>query len=181
MSWWEQRTLPLAVALETSSGPVLITHAGLTFGFWRDLGSPDCAQVAAILNAMVGTDVVRAFRAGMIVTGAVDVAAGPCWAETSSELLEPWLSYADHGGRIPFSQIHGHASVVADWDSAALWPHTPPAVAQTVEIDRLRRRYRLAVGGRYFTGVDWIMLAEPPVLLPPMLELEAAGLPSWGG
>jgi hypothetical protein len=96
------------------------------------------------------------------------------WAETARELLGPWLGYAQAGGAVPFSQVHGHASVVSDWDSAEYWPGVPQAVIDATAVDRSSRRYRAQVGERSFTGVDWIMLAGPPARLSPLLQLKAS-------
>ncbi len=173
-NWWYGRHLPMALAVSSPQGPVLITHAGLTVGFWRQLGSPDAVGAAQALNAMVGTDVRRALRPGCLTGGPPRLDAGPCWAETGQELLQPWMDHVAAGGHLPFSQVHGHASVVQSWDSCRLWPHIPPRVAASVVLDPGHRRYTLNLDGYSFTGVDWMMGAYPPDPLSPLLALPDA-------
>jgi len=173
-SWWECGRLPMAVAVDTPREQWLITHAGLTTGYWRQLGEPDHRTCARILNNMVGTRAHRAFRPGVLIHGRVSSDAGPCWAETGRELLQPWFEHADSAGRVPFSQIHGHSSVVQDYDDMQPWPHIADWVIKRVYVDRVNRRYTAQIDDQQFIGVDWLMFDHPPARLPPLLEIPDA-------
>ena len=59
---------------------VLITHAGLTAGYWRQvLGAPiDAVRAAEALNVLIGDHDAVVFRPGQMLTGrGPDLAAGP--------------------------------------------------------------------------------------------------------
>ena len=87
----------------------MITHAGLTEGYWRrTLGAPaDAGRAAQLLNAMIGSRDELLFRGGQLLGGGrPNPGAGPLWASAATELLPGWLE-AD----LPFSQVHGHTSL----------------------------------------------------------------------
>jgi hypothetical protein len=109
-SWWACGQMSVAVAIRASDEDFLITHAGLTEGFWRDaMDSPAPALDAArVLNSFIGSHESVLFYAGqMLGGGAANFTAGPIWAAAESELIPSWM-----GGRpMPFSQLHGHSRV----------------------------------------------------------------------
>lgn len=166
--WWDDRVLPLAVALDTSGGPVLITHAGLTVGLWEEMGRPGHIEAARMLNASVSCRDSVGLRSGSLTTGIVDRAAGPCWAEAVDELVSPWLDFSQHH-EVPFSQVHGHDALVQDWDECAWWPAVSRRVMAATTVDREHRRCVVAVGSATIASVDWIMLASPPKWHTPIL------------
>jgi hypothetical protein len=142
-TWWADGRLQVAAALRSStSDDFLITHAGLTVGAWRALGSPDSAGLAArLLNdrpPLLWSDNLAA----------VNRDAGPFWAEAGWELHEPWLEYR---GMVPFGQIHGHSALVRYQDQA--W-RCPGRVRQKSTVDWSARHTRTRVGGRLFIAVD---------------------------
>jgi hypothetical protein len=112
--WWAGGRMRAAVAVTGADGEdVLVTHAGLTAGFWRTvLGGPDTAAGAvAAIDALIGTDEDTLFRAGTMLrarrrSDRTDPRPGPVWACAGTELLPGWL-----GTTLPFSQVHGHDSV----------------------------------------------------------------------
>ena len=102
------------VEVADADAPVLVTHAGLTQGFWRHyLGMPPTAEAtAAALDRLVGTvHQSWLFRPGVMVTDTVDMAAGPLWASAPDELIPSWRETALPA---PFDQVHGHSSLL-DW------------------------------------------------------------------
>lgn len=111
--WWSGGQLRVAAAFTDVAGRGhLVTHAGVTAEFWRDvLRAPATAEAAAAaLNALPGDDENALFRAGRLLHGRRDVGpVGPLWACASSELVPSWLSL-----ELPFSQVHGHSSLY-DW------------------------------------------------------------------
>jgi Calcineurin-like phosphoesterase len=107
--WWADGRMRVAAAITGDGEDILVTHAGLTAGFWReDLSEPGGARAAAAaLNALVGVHDDMLFRPGqMLGGGRPALRAGPIWATARGELVASWLGVA-----MPFSQIHGHSSV----------------------------------------------------------------------
>ncbi|MEV0607477.1 metallophosphoesterase [Polymorphospora rubra] len=145
-SWWEQGRMDVAAAVRTADGEdLLITHAGLTVGCWRELGEPmTAASAARLLNGR--PDLIR--RGGSL---AVDRMAGPLWAEMGWELVEPWMEHHHAGGFVPFGQVHGHSALVRYDDRT--W-RSPGRVRQRATVDWEARHVRVRVGGRVFTGID---------------------------
>ncbi|SHG95882.1 Calcineurin-like phosphoesterase [Jatrophihabitans endophyticus] len=114
--WWDARAMVPAVAIRAGHGAdaedFLVTHAGLTAGFWkRALDRPGEARLAAAaLNSFAGRHDDVLFAAGqMLGGGKADHTAGPVWAAAASELVASWL-----GVELPFGQVHGHSTVM-DW------------------------------------------------------------------
>lgn len=147
--WWADGLLRAAMAVPTSDGEVLVTHAGLTQGFWRrDLGAPDSAsQAADLLNQLSTSDSKELFRGGTLLTGSKpDHRAGPLWAQTNRELLPSWL-----GLRLPFSQVHGHSSLY-DWKRRE-WRADGP-IAHHTTLDPVRAHETTWLPGGYIVGID---------------------------
>lgn len=172
--WWHNRRCLLAVGLESvGMGHVLVSHAGLTRGCWEDLGRPsNVASAATAMNAEVGRPGSVAMRAGRLLGGPPDHHAGPCWAEVSQEVYEPWIEAGD----IPFNQVHGHA---APWNfqTAAFWRDTPAGVRDRCAPDPEQRRVLTQLGpdptkGRWGLSIDWQLGPEPPGATWPVLVVE---------
>lgn len=147
--WWEDGRLRVAAALVTRAESFLITHAGLTAGFWRAVldAPPDARQAALALNALPRgrRDVV--FRAGELLGRRRDQGAGPLWAVASTELVPSWQH-----STMPFSQVHGHTSVY-DWAKRrfADGPASTPAVTQ---VDEDAKHAVVSLRGGRIIGVD---------------------------
>ena len=118
--WWATGQMRVAAAVCTDAEDFLVTHAGLTAGFWRDVlaGQSDAERTAAALNGLIGAREEVLFRAGHLLRGRRgNRAAGPIWAAAATELVPSWLP-----GTMPFSQVHGHTSIIDwpnDWRSPA--------------------------------------------------------------
>ncbi|GAB3588478.1 metallophosphoesterase [Calidifontibacter terrae] len=116
-AWWGERSMVVAAAFRSETGDYLITHAGLTAGFWRSvLDTPVTAvEAAARLNALAGRRDGALFRTGVMVAGRrPSSSAGPLWAEAARELVPSWFQT-----RMPFHQIHGHSGIT-DWESGEM-------------------------------------------------------------
>lgn len=167
--WWQGRLCCVAVAVRMADVEVLVTHAGLSVGCWRDLGEPATALAAAArLNATVGRSDSPAFRAGCLLAGQPDPHAGPCWAEVSQEVYRPWITRRT----MPFQQLHGHAAPW-DWAAGTFWPDTPADVRVRCRPDHRTRQTttvlgRLVHGGvATATSIDWRLgTASPPSIWP---------------
>lgn len=151
--WWGTARLRIAAAVEVDGEDAqwLVTHAGLTQGFWRHfLGMPDGGVDAArSLNRLVGSLHEKwLFRPGVMVTESIDLSAGPMWASAPDELIPSWREAALE---MPFQQVHGHSSLI-DW-STGRHRGLPDRVGPFTEDDRLRHTTSL-IGDRRIVGID---------------------------
>ena len=150
--WWRTRRMRVAVAIGTDDGhDYLVTHAGLTEGYWRHfVGEPATAALAArSLNSMIGRlHESWLFRGGVMVTGEVDLSAGPLWASAPDELLPSWLASTEPA---PFDQVHGHSSTV-DWATGREYGR--PELSGLISEDTVRRHATAIVEGRRIIGID---------------------------
>jgi len=129
----------------------LVTHAGVTRGFWKALGGPDVERSVVALNSAWGTKGVHAalVKPGSMLTGKKgDFSAGPFWAEAGHELYASWL-----GHPMPFSQAHGHNS--AYWWDRGIWSAGDGVAALCVKDEVTRRvEFRSGVGEEVIVGLD---------------------------
>lgn len=147
--WWDDGSMVVAAAFRAPSGDFLITHAGLTAGFWRSvLDTPVSAvETATRLNALAGRTGGPLFRTGAMIQGKrVSPSAGPLWAEAARELVPSWFE-----SRLPFSQVHGHSSIV-DWETGEL--RGPAAVAQITSADASTRHEVSRLASGVIVGID---------------------------
>ena len=139
--WWRSRRMRVATAVEVAGEPYpyLVTHAGLTEGFWRHfIGMPESASAAASsLNGLVGRLHENwVYRPGVMLTGEVSLSAGPLWASAPDELLPSWLASA---APAPFNQVHGHSSTI-DWVTGRRYGHLEERV-QIIDDPLLRHSH----------------------------------------
>lgn len=152
--WWHSGRMGVAAAVAAPDGDWLVTHAGLTEGFWRHLlGLPEDATTAATaLNRLVrGLRHTTLFRPGVMLTGDVDLSAGPFWASAPDELLPSW---AASSAAAPFHQVHGHSSTV-DFTTGRQYRsglRDQPGIV-TAE-DPVLRHVTTEINGRRIIGVD---------------------------
>ena len=147
--WWVEGLLHAAAVVALDGEDLLVTHAGLTASYWRRiLGAPRSAFAAAAqLEALLRHDDDRLFRAGVVLSPGTPVEdAGPLWASASSELLPGWLDQP-----LPFSQIHGHSSLV-DWNT--LQPAATPEIMRLTSIDLGAKHETSVLPGGRIIGVD---------------------------
>lgn len=127
----------------------LLTHAGLTAAFWREvLGSPSGArETADALNGLAGHGEAALFRPGQMLRGLrPDPRVGPLWAAATTELLPSWLETG-----LPFSQIHGHTSAF-DWQRERF--RAPHALSRLTEVDTSVKHETTRLTGGRIIGID---------------------------
>ncbi|RAK31298.1 calcineurin-like phosphoesterase family protein [Actinoplanes lutulentus] len=134
-SWWLREWMRVAVAVRTADGEeLLITHAGLSRDAWRDLGAPVTAGTAAALLNTRPEPLLFSYE-------------GPLWAE-AGQIYPSWLGGLE---RLPFSQVHGHSTIVSfdrrTWlcEERIRWRST---------VDWQARHTETQVPGGRFVGVD---------------------------
>jgi hypothetical protein len=134
--WWLREWLRVAAAVRTADGEeLLLCHAGLSVRAWRELGAPVTAGTAAdLLNT----------RPEPLLW---DV-EGPLWAEAGSRVYPSWLAGVEV---MPFSQVHGHSTVV-DF-GAQQWVCEERIRARTT-VDWVARHTVTRCPGGRFLGVD---------------------------
>ena len=114
--WHRAGMVRRAAALTSSAGVVgVITHAGVSHGFWRaDLeGDADGRRVVERLNSMPLSQVARP---GQMFGAADETAPGPIW----SSWAESWSWWETP----PFAQVHGHSSPLNSYKQQ-WWDGTP--------------------------------------------------------
>src|SRR4051812_34013221 len=118
--WWNDGESVVAAAVDTADESFLVTHAGVTAEFWSDvLDGPATATVAARkINELAKAGAGVVFCGGVVLHGTAAPCAGPLWADSAAELVPGW---ADR--RMPFSQIHGHSTIV-NWRAQHMTPYT---------------------------------------------------------
>ncbi len=147
--WWTTGRMRPAVAIRAGTEDLLVSHAGLTRGFWHDvLGAPtDVAAAADAINALARGNGRALFRPGtMLGWRRPDHGAGPVWAAAGTEVAASWS-----GHQLPFSQVHGHSSAY-HWESDS-W-HLEAALRAAVVLDRTARHVVITLPGGRLVGVD---------------------------
>jgi hypothetical protein len=164
--WVDTDRARLAVALDTVEyGPTLVTHAGLTRQKWLAIGRPDApGQAAAMLNKELAADPELAFAAGEMLGVKPRLPVGVAWA-SPRELLGSWDME-----RLPFSQVHGHASP-RRWSSDTWEPGLPRRSTVRATADPGRRHSDFPwPGGEHILCVDPDYGADAaPVPLAPLV------------
>lgn len=146
--WWHEGFLRPAVAVDDAErGPVLVTHAGLTVRAWRALDEPD--HVGAV-RALHEPDNHAAHVLAAGVMAARDADPGVTWTEPKQELRSPWLVQARVGGRVPFSQVHGHAQPLLPPSRGR---RVPPELRSSTGVDD-NGHVVTRVGERQIVGID---------------------------
>ncbi|MGO3024390.1 MAG: metallophosphoesterase [Brevibacterium sp.] len=162
--WWaDGRLRPAAAVIDGSGEEWLITHAGLTTGFWRHgLGAPDSAEatVAALKEA---ADDGALWHPGTMLLGVDDDNAGPVWAAAGTEVYPSWPRL---GTEMPFNQVHGHSSAF-DWNRSR-WS-AESRIQQQIRLDVDHRHATFEHAGRRIVGIDPCHLAEAAPVFDPFI------------
>lgn len=162
--WWTDGRLRAAAAVTDDSGEEwLITHAGLTAGFWRHgLGAPDGAG-ATVEALKEAADDGALWHPGTMLLGVDDDNAGPVWAAAGTEVYPSWPRLE---AELPFNQIHGHSSAF-DWNrsrwSAESW------IRPQIRLDLDSRHAAFEHSGRRIVGIDPCHLAEAAPVFKPLV------------
>jgi hypothetical protein len=150
-SWWTSGLMRAATSVRTGGEEFVVTHAGITEGFWRRvLHSPRSAALASVrVNELIGAGDGSLFRTGhMLGVGKVDLRAGPLWASAAYELIPSW---ANAGAKMPFSQVHGHSSVM-DWSTGQQADGFEHSSAMSFDFDASHETARM--GATRLIGID---------------------------
>ncbi|WP_375476652.1 metallophosphoesterase [uncultured Jatrophihabitans sp.] len=156
-AWWAEHRMVVAAAIDVAGEQLLVTHAGLTAGYWRAaLDAPSSAVDAArALNSFPDAHGDVLFAPGHMLsprgaaTGA-NLAAGPVWAAAATELVPSWLAEPQ---RAPFGQVHGH-SAIADRRRRELRAARDVAALVSVDEQAAHETVVLPQGGARIVGVD---------------------------
>jgi hypothetical protein len=134
-TWWLRDRVRVAAAIRLAHGEeFLLTHAGLTFEAWRELGEPVTAATAADLLNTRPEPLLWAYD-------------GPLWADATT-VYASWQQ-APHPP--PFGQIHGHSSIVSYRHEAWLCDER---TRQRSTVDWVARHTVTRISGARFIGVD---------------------------
>jgi Calcineurin-like phosphoesterase len=147
--WWQAGQFRVAASVVTDTETFVVTHAGVTAGFWRDvLGSTTDPRTAeAALNGLIGGNEAALFLAGHMLSGKrKNHGAGPIWAAAATELVPSWV-----GEPMPFSQIHGH-STLYDWHHRHF--RASATIARLADLDEEAKHETVALSGGRIVGVD---------------------------
>nr|WP_246214350.1 metallophosphoesterase [Modestobacter muralis] len=153
--WWSSGRMRVAAAVTLADGEqVLVTHAGLTSGLHHRLGRPRTADdAAAALEALRETDPAALWRAGaMLGGGAPDLAAGPMWAEAGAELAASWVADEALGVQMPFTQVHGHSSVLG-WERGEPVLRAPE-LRDRIQVQQADRHVAVTAADGLLLGID---------------------------
>jgi hypothetical protein len=148
--WWRGDVAQVATSVRTDNESFLVTHAGITETFWREvLGGPETAeQTARLINELAREGAKAVFRGGRILHGCgPEPKTGPLWTDCATELIPGWESQF-----LPFSQIYGHSSMV-NWKNSK--PHNGienPKMRVRIDIEAKHEQFLLP-GGR-LVGID---------------------------
>lgn len=147
--WWADGSMRAAVAVRGVGESFVVTHAGVTRGFWNDIlgAPPDATGTAEAINALARTKPGILFRPGVLVGyREPSMSAGPIWAAAGREMMASWM---DH--ELPFSQLHGHTSIY-DWDRGR-W-YADAAARTLITLDEAAKHVTVALPGGRIVGVD---------------------------
>lgn len=147
--WWSSGLMRPAAAIRAGGEDLLVSHAGLTRGFWRDvLGAPtDVVAAADAINSLARRRGRALFKPGtMLGWRDPDHSAGPVWAAAGTEVAASWS-----GRELPFSQVHGHSSAY-NWQTGR-WHLDDELRAAAVCDDEAKHVVITLPGGR-LVGID---------------------------
>lgn len=168
-NWWLKESSLRKFEVATVNKERLVSHGGLTYGLWRDLGRPDNARDAAKLLNMYFSSTLYQGPCQALGNGP-NFSANPIFADALSELYPSWLT---SGEEMPFTQIHGSRGLntydgremvsngnlfsngedisytsygsVITFENGARFINVNPEVPQEREIDRLERPWKYYV------------------------------------
>ena len=146
--WWNDGHAVVATTVDTADESFLVTHVGVTAQFWSDVldGPTTATEAARRINGLATTGASAVFRGGVVQHGTVTSSAGPLWADSAAELVPGWA-----GRRMPFSQIHGHSSIV-DWRAPHMTSHAE--IHDMVSVDFAAKHETVHLAGGRLIGID---------------------------
>lgn len=127
----------------------LVTHGGLTYGEWVNIGRPKTAvEAAKLLNEKYSKTLYQGecFKLG----NGPNYAANPIWADPYIELYNSWITTTEI---CPFNQLHGSGSLNHFLARKMINETTTPL--HFIKEVRFRKWGSVAsIKGAVFTGVD---------------------------
>jgi hypothetical protein len=176
--WVEDGSAQVAVAVRSRAGrEALVTHAGLTRGFWQGLlhAKPSAQECAAWLNVGLRGYEEVVFRPGSMLGGFLGcggAAPGPVWASA----MEVWTSWAGHPQ--PFHQVHGHTNPY--YFRGARWTDEMPLhIRASARINHDLRHVWWTDGGHRIVSIDPGLGSRPALDdLHPLVMTSATILPN---
>jgi hypothetical protein len=147
--WWREGLVHLATSVRTENESFLITHAGVTETFWREvLGEPTTAeQTADLINEQARQGTKAIFRGGQILHGGdPEPKSGPLWTDCATELLPGWKSKY-----LPFSQIYGHSTMM-DWKQVR--QRDSVETRMPLRVDAIAKHEEVLLDGGRLVGID---------------------------
>ncbi len=147
--WWADGAMRAAVAVRGAGESFVVTHAGVTRGFWGEiLGAPAGAtETAEAINALARSRPGILFRPGVLVGyRQPSMSAGPIWAAAGTEMMASWIEHA-----LPFSQMHGHTSIY-DWNNGR-W-YADAEARSHITLDEPAKHVTVTLPGGRIVGVD---------------------------
>jgi hypothetical protein len=127
----------------------LLTHAGLTYGEWLSIGSPETAiETASRLNEKYMGTIYQGpcYRLG----DAPNFAANPIWADTVMELYSSWITAPVP---MPFDQMHGSGNL-SNESSRSLLTDKTSLLSYVDEVRFQKFGSLVTVKGMQFTAID---------------------------
>jgi hypothetical protein len=122
---------------------IFFSHAGLTRRWWQTYFKNQTLKGGSdFLNRQ---DVYMLTQPGEMLTGRVNLEAGPVWATGNNEVFNSWVN-PDTGNVIdmPFIQVHGHTSSYL-WKAHRWWDRKDPEFRQFKAMTKLDQKNRAVV------------------------------------
>lgn len=162
--WLSDGVFHLSITVETEEEDFLVTHAGLTHGYWKEIGSQASALDAT--KALNDLDVTKMTTDAWFFTNEHSLRADFIWALAASELYPSWRDEL-----MPFSQIHGHSTV---WQYAKEnWAdNAPDDVIKALTYIPEDRRFFYTQVDKVVHEVDWVLGDSKREETWPLLEFE---------
>lgn len=163
---WQDGRFYLAAGLIDEDEEYLITHAGLSHGYWQErLGKErELAKVVTSLNAFATKPFEEFTIPGHL--GRADCAdqrnADVLWADAVPELYTSWKVAQRQS---PFIQIHGHSSPYNwrkdEWTTQLDWVRKTTKMGRGVSFTQVNKAWFIAVDwtlGNTTTDVTWPLM-----------------------
>lgn len=174
-TWWEEKKIQTSAAFTLEESPycsttdLLVTHAGLTAGLWRRIGSPLTAQEASdVINEKSAKNASPVWKTGLMLGSGRSFRAGVVWAEAVGEVYLSW--YKEAASMPEFSQAHGHTTPFW-WSKGEVNRSFAEMPESTLRVSEETHLARTEVRGRTFWSTDpgsseRVATAWKPLILP---------------
>lgn len=127
--------------------PILFTHAGLSYGFWKEFGfETDVVKLAEAIN---NAPIKVVSRPGLMLgaTKFIKGSPAPTWAHVVEEVWDTWRSH-----ELPFILVHGHTNAY-NFEFNRWWP-SPKEFRETTKMNPDTRSATTQVGNSLQIAID---------------------------